>query len=222
MTQVQNDTKQALVLAAGELFADHGFDGTSVRAIADKAGANVAAINYHFGSKEALYVETLRYVIQCDKVRPVREFVQANTGEASVEDVEKVLVEASMESLKSLTSTDRPQWRFHFLMRTMFEPVVDRLNSLIDETFRPDVEDLMALARRVVPGLPDRDALRWSFGFMGHIAFYMFVRRPVLRVLGQEDYNPQFLREAGEFAAASAVATLEALRAEHGVAPATE
>ena len=56
-------TKLALINAAGELFADHGLEGTSVRAIAEKAGANVAAINYHFGSKENLYAEGLRYVV---------------------------------------------------------------------------------------------------------------------------------------------------------------
>lgn len=48
-------TPEALVKAALELFAQQGYDGTSVRAITRRAGANLGAITYHFGSKEALY-----------------------------------------------------------------------------------------------------------------------------------------------------------------------
>lgn len=48
-------TPATLLAAARELFARHGYDGTSVRMIADRAGANLGAITYHFGSKEALY-----------------------------------------------------------------------------------------------------------------------------------------------------------------------
>lgn len=216
MAQDRNDTKQALLLAAGELFAELGYDGTSVRAIAEKAGANVAAVSYHFGSKEALYVETVRYVIQSDKAHPLRRFLQSHPGQLRAEDVERALLDTAMDSQLGLTSMERLQWRFHLLMRTMFEPVVGQLDAVIDEKFRPDVADMMALARRVVPGISERQALLWAFGFMGHVTFYMFARRPVLGVLGQEEYDPQFLREAGEFAAKSAVAALAALRAERG------
>lgn len=48
-------TAAALIEAARELFARHGYDGASVRAITGRAGANLGAITYHFGSKEALY-----------------------------------------------------------------------------------------------------------------------------------------------------------------------
>jgi AcrR family transcriptional regulator len=45
-------TRTSLLDAAERLFAEHGFDGTSIRLITDAAGANVASIHYHFGSKE--------------------------------------------------------------------------------------------------------------------------------------------------------------------------
>jgi TetR/AcrR family transcriptional regulator, fatty acid metabolism regulator protein len=47
-------TKKRILLAAKELFEEKGFDRTTVREVASKAGANVALINYHFGSKENL------------------------------------------------------------------------------------------------------------------------------------------------------------------------
>jgi TetR/AcrR family transcriptional regulator len=48
-------TAAALVRAALALFTEHGYDGTSVRAITRRAGANLGAITYHFGSKQGLY-----------------------------------------------------------------------------------------------------------------------------------------------------------------------
>ena len=56
-------TAAALVHAGRFLFAQHGFDGTSVRAITAQAGANLGAITYHFGSKAALYEAVLRSAI---------------------------------------------------------------------------------------------------------------------------------------------------------------
>ncbi len=51
----KKETKQKIIETARILFSKHGFKGTSVRQIADECEVNVAAINYHFGSKEALY-----------------------------------------------------------------------------------------------------------------------------------------------------------------------
>jgi AcrR family transcriptional regulator len=48
-------TREALIAAATELFAEQGYSGTSVEQIAQRAGANKAMVSYHFGGKEALY-----------------------------------------------------------------------------------------------------------------------------------------------------------------------
>ncbi len=53
-------TRAALLDAAEVLFSERGYGGVSTREIVDAAGANIAAIRYHFGSKEELYVEVLR------------------------------------------------------------------------------------------------------------------------------------------------------------------
>ena len=50
-----HNTKSAILQSALELFALNGYDATSTRAIAQKSGANLSAISYHFGSKEGLY-----------------------------------------------------------------------------------------------------------------------------------------------------------------------
>ena len=60
MKQTPNDTTPAaLLFAARRLFADHGYDGASVRAITHAAAANLGAITYHFGTKRKLYEAVL-------------------------------------------------------------------------------------------------------------------------------------------------------------------
>lgn len=56
-------TRQALLDHATDVFAESGFDGASVREITSRATINLAAINYHFGGKEALYREVLRLAV---------------------------------------------------------------------------------------------------------------------------------------------------------------
>src|SRR3989440_11861442 len=56
----QHETRIRILDAAEELFMQHGFEGTSMRLLTTKAGVNLAAVNYHFGSKDALIEAVFR------------------------------------------------------------------------------------------------------------------------------------------------------------------
>ena len=64
MTRPSNVTRERILKAAERLFADRGYDGTSIRAIVSKARVNQAAINYHFEGKDGLYREVLRTALR--------------------------------------------------------------------------------------------------------------------------------------------------------------
>jgi AcrR family transcriptional regulator len=56
------DTRQALILAGIDLFGDYGVKGTTTRLLCTASGANIAAIHYHFGSKDGLYLAVATYI----------------------------------------------------------------------------------------------------------------------------------------------------------------
>ena len=62
ITTNRTDTKTSLLDAAEALFAELGIAGASMRAITARAGANLAAVHYHFGSKEGLVREVFRRI----------------------------------------------------------------------------------------------------------------------------------------------------------------
>ncbi|BCS89700.1 TetR/AcrR family transcriptional regulator [Pseudodesulfovibrio sediminis] len=74
------NTKKALLAAAIKVFADKGFDSATVRAICSMAKANVAAVNYHFGSKNGLYSAVLQ------KIFPNGEEWKANIASSTPEE----------------------------------------------------------------------------------------------------------------------------------------
>src|SRR5262245_61822306 len=60
MTEL-DPTRERLLAAAGQVFAEEGFQGATIRKIKQRAGVNIAAVNYYYGDKERLYIEAVKY-----------------------------------------------------------------------------------------------------------------------------------------------------------------
>jgi AcrR family transcriptional regulator len=99
--KADNLAKKRLLDAAEELFAERGFEGTSVRQLTAKADCNVAAVNYHFGGKEQLYREIFeRHMdILCDlRVSAIND-VMSRMPEIRLEDLLYAFVRSFIEPL---------------------------------------------------------------------------------------------------------------------------
>lgn len=79
------DKKQTIINAAMELFADKGFEGTSIREMAAKAGVNIAMVNYYFGSKEKLFEAMVE-----EKSTYFRERLTEVLNDASKNELQKI------------------------------------------------------------------------------------------------------------------------------------
>ena len=77
MTTTHFNTKDRILGAAEELFAQNGFAGTSLRQVTSRADVNIAAVNYHFGSKENLVNEVFRRRMDEMSERRLSELRQA-------------------------------------------------------------------------------------------------------------------------------------------------
>lgn len=141
------DTRCRLIQAAGEIFAEHGFHKASVRQITEKAGVNVAAINYHFRDKAELYASCLR---QC---RAPDEETIAFDPSAPPE----VRLRAYVDRLVlRLLNPNRPRWHHLLMAREMAEPTA-MLDQLVTEDIQPEVRELEATVNELTGGKLTRD-----------------------------------------------------------------
>ena len=73
------DTRQRLIEAALKIFGESGLEGASTRMLADAAGANLAAIPYHFGSKEGLYRAAAEFIVENCERKSCRRSIKSNS-----------------------------------------------------------------------------------------------------------------------------------------------
>ena len=107
-------TKDRILGAAEELFAQFGFAGTSLRQVTSRADVNIAAVNYHFGSKENLVNEVFRRrmdEMSAQRLAQLKAATQDHPGE-----LEPVLA-AFVEPALALAQDRRPNFFFLFILR---------------------------------------------------------------------------------------------------------
>ncbi len=161
--------RQRLMDASEQLFADHGWNAVSIRTIASAAGVNLAALHYHFGSKEQLLSE-----IFTARAKPIAEERVRLLSEIDLDtapSLERIL-EAFLRPALTIGSDERFGGRAFVKLRARLatepEEVSRRiLSNAFDESSR---EFLDALAR-ALPDLPQAD-LEWRFHFMLGTMFY--------------------------------------------------
>jgi AcrR family transcriptional regulator len=101
VTRPSDITRERIIKAAERLFAERGYDRTSIRAIVAKAHVNQAAINYHFAGKDGLYREVLRSAF-----RTLTEGQIAHAGEIKAMSRERALAEFVRYQLRGLLQRD--------------------------------------------------------------------------------------------------------------------
>lgn len=160
------DTRGALIAAATEVFAEHGFREATVRDICARAHANVAAVNYHFGDKEALYAAVLVTLWNGQANPPQHLSLGAETAP---EDRLSAYVRWFLQELMG-ESCDHPRGRI--MAREMIEPT-GALDRVVDGFIRPQSRWLNGvMAELLGPGFSDIDVELASMSVVGQILFY--------------------------------------------------
>ncbi|MBX3026573.1 CerR family C-terminal domain-containing protein [bacterium] len=165
------DTRRRVIEAASELFAAHGFHGTTARDIAQRAGVNLAAAHYHFGAKDDLYLEVLR--AQFDAItaalerRGARLPAGAKPGRAALEALLRARIAAMLEVLMG----PPPGLHGTLMLREMCDPSA-ALPHIVRQFIEPMKRETEEIIARLEPALP-RDAVeRCMFSIVGQVFFY--------------------------------------------------
>jgi AcrR family transcriptional regulator len=159
----QRDTKDRLVAAATTLFAERGFHGTTVRDIAERAGANVAAGNYHYGSKKALYLEVLR--AQFAEVRALLDAQGANPAPAAFARLDRDaltrILRTRVRLMLEMLIGPPPGVHGTLMQREMVDPS-EAMPVIVGEFIRPMMTRCRAIVAqpRARVGTPQRRAMR--------------------------------------------------------------
>jgi AcrR family transcriptional regulator len=188
-TSVPAPTKTALLDSAEKLFAIHGIDGTSLRAITQDAQANLASVNYHFGSKEGLVravfgrrlrplnarrLESLDLALQeTGRSKRLRGILHAFVGPVLRMRFDRTAGNPEFVQLMGRTFAESPAQPRRELLEE-FQHVLSRFLSALSETF-PEL---------------DPDTVAWQFHFtVGAMAYTAAIGRPVSELIRGESVD---------------------------------
>ncbi len=146
------DTRAQLLDAAEQLFADRGYQGTSIRAITELAGANVAAVGYHFGSKADLMTAVVRRVVDpiTAAQRAALDRLLAKTADPPV----AALVEAFAGPMfDSMPAGDADGARTSRLVVTILTDPADETRRWTGPAEAEILDRYLAALERALPGL---------------------------------------------------------------------
>jgi AcrR family transcriptional regulator len=168
-----NDTKEKILDTAERLIGQRGYAATSLRQIIAEAGVNLAAVHYHFGSKEELLDElVMRKASKVNAVRLARlEALEKASG--SRLDVRPVL-EAFFEPMVEVASA-HPQ--FVRLMGRMYSEGM--MPAIAEKHFRPTAQRYLKALGHCLPGIA-RAELRWRIHFMVGAMAHAMCNAPVM------------------------------------------
>lgn len=169
----QRDTKERLLDAAERLFAERGFEGTSMRAVTQAADASVSAANYHFGSKEALLQAAL-----VRRLEPLnRRRLEALDALETAAGDEPVAVETLLEAFlrpgyEAQRDAGDGRLPFRSIAARLYTDPHERVSSLKAELFGPVIARFIdALAGALPSRTRDELVLDFQFfiGLMVHV-----------------------------------------------------
>lgn len=175
----QDATKARLLEAAGEEFAEKGFAGATVRSICARAGTNIAAVNYHFGDKEQLYIQAVLEAHRCGVDE--HESFELDT----LEPAEQLRL-FIRHFFKHVVAVDRQDdWHHVLMMKEMFRPTV-AVDTLVREVIRPKFERLQGILKALRPDLEGRELYAMAFSVIGQLLHYRIARPVADRLIGAE------------------------------------
>lgn len=192
------DTRERLIDAALKTFGAYGFEGASTRMIAEKAGANLAAIPYHFGGKEGLYRAAAQSVVEASRreISPALQKVHALSAQHNASRrLALRLLDELLEKFSGLVirSSETDNWS-SFVMREQLQPgaAFEILYEGIMREVSQACTTLLAIAVR--GSVDDPEITVRAHTILGQITVFQTSRATALRLLGWREFSPKHMK----------------------------
>jgi AcrR family transcriptional regulator len=167
VTRPSDITRERIMKAAERLFAERGYDATSIRAIVAKARVNQAAINYHFDGKDGLYREVLRTAF-----RALTEQQLEHADEMKAMSREAALVEFIRRQLRPLLGRDEYSRHMRILNWETVRPTAV-FRKLLSEEAAPFMGLAVELVRRFQPEADQRTLVAAAVWLLGQCSVFL-------------------------------------------------
>ncbi len=184
-TESNLSTRERILEAAGEIFAEYGFRCATVRKICEQARVNVAAINYHFHSKEELYSEVLKYWHEfAIKKYPPLLGVGKN---APSEDQLRAFIRSL---LFRMLDKGKPAWFGKVMAREMVEPT-PAFDRLLEESIHPLNKLLGSIVQKIIGTPVSEEIIRLCCASILSQCFYYYNTRVIRPIFQRDMSNPE-------------------------------
>lgn len=179
MKGVHFSTKDRILGAAEELFAQHGFAGTSLRQVTSHADVNIAAVNYHFGSKENLVNEVFRRRMDdmtADRLGQLEIALKQHPGEL------KPILAAFVEPALAMAQNRHGGGAFVRVIARAYAEKNDSLRKFLSDHYGHVLREFGKAIAACVPSL-SKEELYWRLDFLaGALTYAMadfgLIKRP--------------------------------------------
>ena len=196
-TPALSDTRERILDAAEKAFMEHGYEGTSMRTITAAAAVNLAAVNYHFGSKEGLMCAVFRRRLDGLNEERLAALDALEREAAGAPLKPSQILEAFFGTLLRIGEDERRGGMtfLRLLGRTLTDPA-----DFIRAFFAQEYKDVIVRYKRALfQALPDvpRAEIAWRLHFMLGAVSYAIAGTDILQVITGTDVN-DLSREDGE------------------------
>jgi TetR/AcrR family transcriptional regulator, regulator of cefoperazone and chloramphenicol sensitivity len=179
-----SETRQRLLVAAGEVFAEQGFHNTTVRDICRQAGVNIAAVNYYFHSKEELYEAVCNYSLDLsiNKYPPTLGI----TEDASPQERLHTFIRSF---LFSMLEKGEPSWHEKLVTREMNNPT-GTLDNMVETTIKPRNKIISAIVRDFLGSAAPDDVIRQCcLSIIGQCLHYHYAQQVIQRLYPKQKFD---------------------------------
>ena len=197
----QFSTKDRILSAAEELFAVHGFAGTSLRQVTSVADVNIAAVNYHFGSKENLVNEVFRRRMDEMSAARLAQLARAN---AEYPGQLRAVLAAFVEPALAIAGQQHNGGAFVRVIARAYAEKNDNLRKFLSDHYGHVLREFGKVIAACVPNL-SKEELYWRLDFLaGALTYAMadfgLIKRPA--GISETDHRARAAHELIQFAEA--------------------